>query len=171
MKDEPPLKANGTGGRQVRTEPQYGHIFDHHAVVFEWANGVKLFAFCRQQKGTALDVNDYIYGTQGHCDVMKHAIAGKNGNWRHVKDADDDMYQNEHNELFASIRAGKPINNGDYMCQSTLMAIMGRMATYTGQTITWDMAMKSKEDLTPAKYEFGELPVPPVALPGKTKYF
>jgi myo-inositol 2-dehydrogenase / D-chiro-inositol 1-dehydrogenase len=170
MKDVPPLKANGTGGRQVRTGPEYGHIFDHHAVVFEWANGVKLFAFCRQQNGTKLDVNDYVYGAQGHCDVMKHTISGKTGPWRYMKDGADDMYQNEHNELFASIRSGQAINNGDYMCQSTLMAIMGRMATYTGQTITWDMVMSSQEDLTPARYEFGDLPVAPVPMPGKTKY-
>jgi hypothetical protein len=80
------------------------------------------------------------------------------------------MYQNEHDELFASIRAGKPINNGDYMCKSTLMAILGRMATYTGQVITWEQALNSKEDLTPAKYEFGALAVPPVAMPGITKF-
>jgi hypothetical protein len=80
------------------------------------------------------------------------------------------MYQNEHNALFASIRAGKPINNGDYMTKSTMMAILGRMATYTGQIITWEKALNSKEDLTPARYEFGPLPVAPVAQPGKTKF-
>ncbi len=80
------------------------------------------------------------------------------------------MYQNEHNELIASIRSGKPINNGDYMTKSTLMAIMGRMATYTGQVITWEQAWNSTEDLTPPKYEFGPLPVPPVARPGVTKF-
>jgi len=80
------------------------------------------------------------------------------------------MYQIEHNELIASIRAGKPINNGDYMTKSTLMAIMGRMATYTGQVITWDMAMHSQEDLTPPKYELGPLPMPAVARPGITKF-
>ena len=80
------------------------------------------------------------------------------------------MYQNEHNELFAALRSGKTINNGDYMAKSTLMAIMGRMATYTGQNITWDMALNSKQDLSPAKYEFGELTVAPVARPGVTKF-
>ena len=80
------------------------------------------------------------------------------------------MYQNEHDELFATIRSGKPINNGEWMAKSTLMAIMGRMATYTGQLITWDMAMNSREDLTPPAYEMGSLPVPPVARPGVTKF-
>jgi predicted dehydrogenase len=169
MKDKPPAKAYGTGGRQTRISEQFGHIFDHHAVVFEYDNGVKLFSFCRQQDHTANDVNDYIMGTQGVCDMMKHTIKGKI-EWKATKDKRDNMYQNEHDELFASIRASKPINNGDYMTQSTLMAIMGRMATYTGQVITWDMALNSKENLTPAKYEFGPLAMPEVARPGVTKF-
>jgi predicted dehydrogenase len=171
MQDQPPKSAVGMGGRQVRTGAEFGHIFDHHAVVFEYGNGVKLFSFCRQQDGTHKDVSDCVLGTEGVCDVMKHTVTGKKP-FRHVKPrgVKDDMYQNEHNELFASIREGKPINNGTYMAQSTLMAIMGRMATYTGELITWDMAMNSQEDLTPAKYEFGPLKVAPVALPGVTKY-
>jgi predicted dehydrogenase len=171
MQDEPPLRAVGTGGRQVRTAEDFGNVFDHHAVVYEYKNGVKLFAYCRQQDGTDKDVSDYVLGTQGTCEVMKHRITGKN-KWQDVKEKGfkDDMYQNEHNELFASIRAGKPINNGDYMAKSTLLAIMGRMATYSGQVINWEMALNCQEDLTPAKYEFGELPVALVARPGITKY-
>ena len=81
------------------------------------------------------------------------------------------MYQTEHDELFASIRAGKPINNGDYMAKSTLLAIMGRMAAYTGQEITWEMALNSKEDLSPPAYDWKvKLPDPPVAIPGVTKF-
>jgi hypothetical protein len=81
------------------------------------------------------------------------------------------MYQVEHDELFASIRSGKPINNGDYMSHSTLVAIMGRMAAYTGQVITWEMALNSKEDLTPPAYDWDvKLPLPPVAVPGVTKF-
>jgi predicted dehydrogenase len=171
MKDEYPVRASGMGGRQVRVQPEYGNIFDHHAVVFEYPRGIKLFAYCRQQRGCANDVSDHILGTKGTCDVMKHSITGEHP-WRHRpgKKGDDNMYQNEHDELFASIRAGKPINNGDYMCKSTLMAIMGRMATYTGQVITWEQALNSKEDLTPPRYEFGPLPIAPVAKPGITKF-
>ena len=81
------------------------------------------------------------------------------------------MYQAEHDELFASIRAGKPINNGEYMAKSTLLAIMGRMAAYTGQVITWEQALNSKEDLSPPRYDWDvKLPVPPVAIPGQTKF-
>jgi predicted dehydrogenase len=168
MHDEPPVRAIGLGGRQVRIQPEFGHIFDHHAVVYEYANGVKLFAYCRQQDGCAVDVNDHIFGTKGRCDVMKHRITGEKP-WRY-DGPDSNMYQLEHNELFTSIRSGKPINNGLYMTRSTMLAILGRMATYTGQVITWDQAMASTEDLTPPSYEFGPLPTPPVAMPGITRF-
>jgi predicted dehydrogenase len=168
MKDQYPVKASGLGGRQVRTEPKWGHIFDHHAVVYEFASGVKLFAYCRQIAGCANDVTDHIYGTKGRAAVMANSIIGEKS-WKYAGPGGD-MYQAEHNELFAAIRAGRPINNGEYMTKSSLLAIMGRMATYTGQVITWDQAMNSKEDLTPAKYEFGPLPTPPVAMPGRTKF-
>jgi predicted dehydrogenase len=174
MKDEPPVRAFGLGGRQSRTQPEFGCIFDHHAVCFEYANGVKLFSYCRQQDGTPNDVSDYVFGTLGTCDVMKHTITGRSqqATTRHGggKPGRDDMYQNEHDELFASIRAGKPINDGEWMTKSTLMAIMGRMATYTGQLITWEKALNSTEDLSPSKYEFGALPTPEVARPGITKF-
>jgi predicted dehydrogenase len=173
MKDEHPIKAVGMGGRQVRTAPEYGHIFDHHAVVFEFAGGVKMFSYCRQQKDCASETSDFVMGTKGTVEMMKHNIFDRGTNkkiWSATKRRDDNMYQNEHNELFASIRAGKPINNGDYMAQSTLLAIMGRMATYTGQVITWEMALNSKEDLSPPAYEWGKLPVPAVPIPGQTKF-
>src|SRR5437870_4042446 len=69
------------------------------------------------------------------------------------------------------VRTGPPINNGDYMANSTLVAIMGRMAAYTGQAITWEMAMNSQEDLTPPAYDWNvPLSVPSVAMPGVTKF-
>jgi len=170
MKDAPPKQCAGTGGRQVRTAAAFGNIFDHHCCVYEWADGVKLFANCRQQDGCASDVSDFVYGKKGTAEIMKHRIIGENAWASKINPKQDDMYQNEHDELFASIRKGEPINNGDYMTRSTLMAIMGRMSTYTGQVITWEMALNSKEDLTPAKYEFGEIATPPVAVPGVTKF-
>jgi predicted dehydrogenase len=171
MKDEVPEKAFGVGGRQVRTEEVYGHIFDHHAVVFEFKNGVKAFSMCRQQENTDNEIKDFLYGSKGVCDVMAHSITGANP-WRakaNRKDSDD-MYQNEHNELFASIRSGKPINDGERMAKATMMAILGRMASYTGKVITWDQAMASKENLSPAKYEWCSLSTPEVARPGITKF-
>jgi predicted dehydrogenase len=172
MHDEYPVRATGLGGRQVRTAPEYGNIFDHHSVVYEYANGVRCYSSCRQQNGCAGEVNDYIMGSRGTCDVMNHLIKGQTS-WRlgRQKNAQrPDMYQNEHNELIASIRAGKPINNGDYMTKSTLMAIMGRMATYTGKVIQWEQALNSQGNLMPARLEFGPLPTPVVAMPGVTKF-
>ena len=109
-------------------------------------------------------------GTQGQAPSSSSAAGGLTITgqqpWTYAG-PDNNIYQTEHDELFASIRNGKPINNGEYMAKSTLLAIMGRMATYTGQEITWEQAMNSKEDLTPPKYEWGPLPAPPVAMPGR----
>jgi predicted dehydrogenase len=168
LKNEYPISAVGLGGRQVRTDPKFGQIFDHHAVVFEYAGGQKVFSFCRQMRNCAVDVSDHILGSHGACDLMKHRITGAKP-W-HYEGQTHDMYQQEHDELFAGIRAGKALNDGDFMASSTLMAIMGRMATYTGQKITWQQALHSKEDLTPPRLVMEtSLPVPPVARPGVTK--
>jgi myo-inositol 2-dehydrogenase / D-chiro-inositol 1-dehydrogenase len=104
---------------------------------------------------------------------MPHTISGEN-KWRYVAQRDGkpaDMYQQEHDEFFASIRAAKPINNGTYMCRSTMMAIMGRMSAYTGKQITWDQALASEEKLAPEKYDLNA-PAPEVVIakPGVTKF-
>lgn len=171
MNDEAPVSISGSGGRQVRTDPKYGNIYDHFNVVYEWANGVKAFARCRHWKGCESAVNDYIVGTKGRVDVMKHRIYDHDGNeiWKFEGEGGD-MYQIEHDELFASIRGAHPINNGDYMCKSTMLAISGRIAAYTGQKLTWEQVMNSEEDLTPKAYDWGDVPVPEVAIPGKTKF-
>ena len=169
---EYPQQCFGLGGRQARTAPEYGHIFDHHAVCYEFPSGVRCFSFCRQQNGTSLDTSQLVFGSKGSADLTKRTTAGETS-WRYsrARGGEKDVpYQQEQDALFASIRAGKPINNGEYMTKSTLMAIMGRMATYTGQTITWDQAWNSQEDLTPPAYELGPLPVPPVAVPGVTEF-
>ena len=80
------------------------------------------------------------------------------------------MYQVEHDELFASIRSANPINNGLYMARSTMLAILGRMATYTGKAVTWEEALNSSEDLTPPVYVWGDMPSPMVAMPGRTEF-
>ena len=171
MHEEPPVQAVGLGGRQVRVEPAYGHIFDHHAVVYEYADGVKLFSYCRQQDGCANDVSDQFMGTLGRASVLQHKIWSADGEltWRY-RGPKPSMYQVEHNELFASIRSANPINNGLYMARSTMLAILGRMATYTGKSVTWDEALNSTENLTPPAYEWGDLPTPPVAMPGRTPF-
>jgi predicted dehydrogenase len=173
MKDEYPVRALGLGGRQVRTEPEYGQIYDHFSVVYEFDSGAKLYSNCRQQPKCKNDISAQVMGTKGRASLSEKegglAIQSASGSWTWAG-AERDMYQIEHNELFASIRSGKPINNGDYMARSTLLAIMGRMAAYTGQLITWKMALNSREDLSPAKYEWGPNEVPPVAKPGVTRF-
>jgi predicted dehydrogenase len=172
MKGEYPVRASGMGGRQVRTGPDYGNIYDHHSVAYEYANGVKVFASCRQQVGCKNDIAVYALGSKGSGVVSERELslnAGSKWSFRRRKDKRTNMYQVEHDVFFASIRAAKPINHGDYMSKSTLMAIMGRRATYTGQIVNWDQAMNSKEDLTPPKYEWGALAEAPVAIPGQTK--
>jgi predicted dehydrogenase len=171
MNDEPPVTISGSGGRQVRTDERYGNIYDHFNVVYEWANGVKAFARCRHWPNCENQTEDHIYGTTGRIDVMRHRIVDLYGReiWKY-DGPDSDMYLAEHQELFRAIRSGEPINNGDYMSRSTLMAIAGRMAGYTGQKLTWDAVANSRENLTPASYEWGDVPVPSVAIPGKTPF-
>jgi predicted dehydrogenase len=178
MKNEYPVRCYGVGGRQVRTGPEFGHIFDHMGVVYEWKNGARCFAFCRQQAGCYGEVTDYIVGTKGKANLLgrgantPYTITGEKA-WR-LPAAQDrragDMYQLEHIEQFAGIRSGSPINDGDWMAKSTLMAIMGRMACYTGKEVTWEQALNSTEDLSPSNgYRFDAVPPQPaVARPGVT---
>jgi predicted dehydrogenase len=168
MRDEPPLRATGLGGRQVRIEPQWGNIFDHFAVVYEYANGVKLFAQCRQMAGCSVDVSDHLIGTKGSAEMMRATIEGAEP-WRY-RGAKPNMYEEEHRAMFSGIRSGTPLNNGVYMARSTMLAIMGRMASYTGQTLTWDQCLHSTEDLSPSKYEWADVPLPQVAKPGLTRF-
>lgn len=167
MKDEPPARALGVGGRQVRTGPEYGHVYDHFAVTYEWKNGVRGFAAARQMNGCKVDVSDHVYGTRGRADIFRHRIHGE-APWRY-QGPECNMYQNEHDELFAAIRKGEPINNGGYMVNSTMLAVMGRLSAYTGQEVTFEQAFASKENLWPEHLEYGPMETPPVAMPGITK--
>lgn len=166
--DEPPIQCWGSGGRQVRTEPQYGNIYDHFSIVYEYPNNVRGYHNCRHWRDTAQQTKDYVLGAKGMCDVFGNRITGAN-KWRY-RGQNNNMYQTEHDELFASIRAGKPINSAVYAAKSTLLAIMGRMAAYTGEVITWEKALNSKESLAPAQYAWGDAPQRPVARPGLTKF-
>jgi myo-inositol 2-dehydrogenase / D-chiro-inositol 1-dehydrogenase len=172
VKDVPPLRCVAHGGRQVRTGEEYGHIYDHFSVVYEYASGARGFHFCRQQAGCANDNSDYIIGTKGIARIKAFGpleIVGENP-WR-FKGERPDMYQIEHDELFASIRKGEPINHGEWMSHSTLISIMGRMAAYTGQIVTWEQALNSEERLGPETFDWHvKVPVPPVAMPGVTKF-
>ena len=171
MKDVPPVSCNAVGGRQIPAHG--GNIYDHIEVNYEWEDGTRGFIAQRQIPGCHNENFLTVIGTKGTGLISSRgvSITGENP-WRRkaVPGQDIDMYQVEHNELFASIRAEKPINDGDRMAKSTLMAIMGRMACYTGQVVTADAALNSREDLTPPDgYRWDRAPATPaVALPGVT---
>ena len=185
MKDKYPTKAIGMGGRTVLSGPEYGNIYDHFSVVYEYAGGAKLVSNTRQHPKTKGDMSAHALGTKGRALLSERTngltIRTDKDDWVY-EGPGNEMYQAEHDALFASIRAGKPINNGEYMAHSTLLAIMGRMAAYTGQEITWKMALESKEDLFKAalgakpddampKYDWDtKLIHPPVSLPGVAKF-
>lgn len=174
MGDTYPVRCYGTGGRQVRTGPDHGHIYDHFSVVYEYENGAKVFSTCRQQAGCRNDMSAQVIGSRGRGQLSERrgGLTLRTADGDHAYSGPSTaIYQAEHDDLFASIRNGRPINHGEYMAKSTLMAIMGRMAAYTGQMITWDMALNSREDLTPARYDWNlDLPVPRVAMPGVTPF-
>ena len=171
--DEPPLKAYGLGGRQVRTEqPKWGNIYDHMAVVYEYPNHVKVHSYCRQQAGCYRETADHFIGTKGYANILKHTIEGEKP-WK-FRGSGGNMYDLEHEALFSSIRAGEAINNGIYMARSTMLAILGRMVCYTGQEISWEDAINSEDVLAPSAYAWNADPpvLPdadgkyPVAMPG-----
>jgi predicted dehydrogenase len=166
-----PVQAMGMGGREVRTGPEYGNVFDHFAIEYEYPNGVRVLSMCRQTDGCHDIVAERVVGTTGktYTDGSIGRIEGQNP---YEYDGESpNPYVQEHTDLIASIREGKPLNEGKRIAESTMTAIMGRMSAYTGRALKWDWAMNaSKLDLSPAEYSFDiELPVRPVAVPGKTQ--
>ncbi len=169
LKGEVPIAAMGVGGRQVRTDSKYGNIYDHFACTLEFPGGAKVFSACRQIGGCQSDVNDHVFGTKGQAQLMKHTVTPIDGKpWEFQGDSKD-MYQVEHDELFTSIRAGKPINDGESAAHSTAMAIFAREAAYTGQRLTWKQFINSEQSLAPKEYTWGANPVPDVPMPGRYK--
>jgi myo-inositol 2-dehydrogenase / D-chiro-inositol 1-dehydrogenase len=176
-----PEKAQGMGGREVRTGKEFGQIFDHHMVEFTYPDGSTMLSCCRHIDGCWSQVAEYCDGTKGVSKVGTGRLAEsyeKNANelWRY-RGRRVAEYQQEHDDLFASIRSGNPINEAEYGATSTMTAILGRMATYSGKVITWDEATASDIDLSPAEYAWDATPpvVPddsgayPVPVPGKTE--
>jgi len=162
----PPVKIMAMGGRAQRTAPEYGNIYDHFAVEFEYPNGVRILSMCRQIPGCAERVEEKIVGTKGYAFGYGEI---RGGNYWKFTAEEPNPYVVEHTDLIASIRAGKPLNEGRRIAESTMCAILGRMSAYTGRAISWEWGMtSSKLNLMPAKLEFGPNPVDPVAVPGQT---
>jgi myo-inositol 2-dehydrogenase / D-chiro-inositol 1-dehydrogenase len=163
-----PVSALGLGGRQVRTSPAYGHIFDHFAIDFEYASGLHLMSQCRQIEGCDKQILEGLQGTKGSAELNDGAkrwrIAGPNA-WK-FEGVANAPYRQEHTDLIASIRAGKPYNELKDIAESTLTAIMGRMSAYTGKLVTWEEALGSTDSLVPQQLAFGPMPMPEVPKPG-----
>jgi predicted dehydrogenase len=179
MRDEPPTCAWGFGGRQVRVEqPKWGDIYDHHAVVYEYPSGARVFGFCRQQTGCWSNVSLIAWGTKGRLittGLSRFRLEGAT----EFEGARDQGHPEliTFREMFAAIRAGRPVNESIQIARSTMLSILGRMATHSGQRIPWDQALASEISLAPASYAFDADPpvMPdadgkyPVSIPGVTK--
>ena len=170
--DRSPLQFWGVGGRQVCTDSKYGDQYDHFSVVFEYPGGVRVFGYCRDMPDCWNNTSDVILGTKGRCDLLRNTIEGENP-WQYDGERAN-MYDVEHAALFDAIRTGRPINNGDYMGLSSLLAIAAQAASYTGQLLSWEQLLESERSLTPPDLSFDtEPPVKPgpdglypTAMPG-----
>ncbi len=178
---EYPVSAQGMGGRLVRTGKEYGEIFDHHFVEFTYPSGAVVASQCRHQPNTMYRVGEAFQGTKGTVvtnDAGTAKILDIDGKELHsISNSEGhNPYQEEHNRLFASIRNKEVINNGEYGAKSTMTAILGRMATYSGKVVTWEEAMKSELSLVPEEFSWDMNPpvMPnedgtyPIPIPGKS---
>lgn len=172
MQNEPPKSATSVGGRQMHERPETGNIYDHFGVVFEYEDGRRAHLHCRQMPFCYNDNNDFITGSTGTCTLNAWTGAPEftgSSSWEY-SGPQPNMYQVEHNEMHEAIRGDRPtINNGDYMAQSTMMAVLGREAAYTGQRVSYNDALTSTTRLGPTEYTFGTLTIADVSEPGATK--
>jgi predicted dehydrogenase len=164
-----PVVCQGLGGRQVRTGPEFGNIFDHFAVRYEYASGLTMYGMATQQRGISTRVGNVIHGTLGTAHVNR-ATAEIRGAKPWSFDGEGSSGDLEmHAALVGAIRRDEPINEGARLAEATMTGVMGRMSAYTGRALKWDWVMQASTlDLRPAKYEMGPLPVAPVAMPGRT---
>ncbi len=160
---EYPISAQGMGGRQVRTGKDHGEIFDHHFVEFKYPSGAVISSQCRHQPGTWSKVGEDFQGTKGSIQMKDagtasiHDLEGiKTFEYRNRNDPNP--YQVEHNKLFAAIRNQEVISDAENGAKSTMTAILGRMATYSGKTITWEEAMNSNKILMQPEVTWASTP-------------
>jgi predicted dehydrogenase len=141
-----PVKCHGMGGRSSMSEPVYGDVFDHHSVVYEFPGGVRVYALCRTTTGCYDEDSSLVFGTKGRASLKACQIRGEQ-DWRW--EGSCDPYQTEHDRLFAAIRSGTPLNNGDYMARSTMITVMGQLSCYTGEEVTWEQMQGSRYAYAP----------------------
>ena len=179
MGDRAPIKCHGLGGRSSAPAEFRGTLFDHHAVIYEYADGVRLYAFCRAQRGCYAKSSTVILGTKGRCLLMERRIEGE-ATWRYRRPRGRSLspYDAEQQALFKAIRSADPLNEGDLMIHSAMAGVMGQLACYTGREVTWARAMESDFVLGPKPLEcsFDMAPpvtpdangIYPVPIPGRT---
>ena len=157
VKGGPPVKAQGVGGRQVRTGIEFGEIFDHHMVEFTYADGTKMLSECRHQRNTWGSVSEHAHGTKGTATFNRYSIEAEGEKWRYREDVKN-PYQVEHDRLFAAIRTGTDHNEAEYGATSTMTSILGRMATYSGKEVDMEKALASETDLMPERLAWDASP-------------
>jgi predicted dehydrogenase len=171
-----PVRAHGMGGCEVRKGKDYGEIFDHHCIEFEYADGSRMFSQCRHQQGCRNDVSEHAIGTKGTCDISAHTIRSAQP-WRYRRaDNEPNAYQVEHDDLFSAIRNDKPFSEAEFGAKSSMTAIFGRMATYSGKELEWEKALNSQIDYMPKIFAWDAEPlvkpgpdgIYPLPVPGKT---
>jgi predicted dehydrogenase len=167
LQDAPPVKCHGLGGRSSMTETIYGDVFDHHSVVYEYANGTRVYALCRTTNGCYNNSSSFVMGSKGTADITRCRITGEN-EWRWRGQCNP--YQVEHDVLFAGVRSGKAVNNGDYMVRSTMTTVMGQISCYTGKEVTWDQANKSDFYYPPKPQDCRDGMEPPVKVGADGSY-
>jgi predicted dehydrogenase len=169
VKNMTPVSARGQGGRQVRTGPDHGEIFDHHHVEFTYPDGSKVFSYCHHWPQAWSSVSEHAHGTKGTAELSAKSIVPSGGapwSWERPRGADPvDPYQREHDVLFDAIRNDKPFNEAFTGAKATMTAILGRMATYSGREISWNDALGSQQSVMPAKLAWD---ADPPTLPDST---
>ncbi len=167
LHNDVPGKCHGLGGRSSMTEPIYGDVFDHHSVIYECDNGVRIYAFCRTTKKCYNEDSSIVFGSKGKADIKQCRIWGET-NWRWKGRCDP--YQREHDVLFAAIRSGNPVNNGNYMARSTMVGVMGQISCYTGKEVIWEKINKSDFYYPPRPEDCRDGMEPPVKLGADGSY-
>lgn len=177
LDNKAPLKCHGLGGRSTMTDPVYGDVFDHHSVVYEFENGLRVYALCRTTTGCYDEDSSLVFGTKGKASIKACRIWGET-NWQWKGECNP--YQIEHDKLFAAIRSGTPINSGNYMARSTMICVMGQISCYMGKEVTWEQINNSDFYYPPKPEDCRDGMEPPtkpgtggnypVPLPGKTTF-
>ena len=166
----PPVQCLGVGGRQARTGPEFGNIYDHFTVEYEYPNGIRVMSMATQIEGSTPRVGERVVCTKGATFTTRAEGYIDDIKGKRIYKYEDPIHSGEvaqYAGLIKGIRQGQPINECKRLAETSLTVIMGRMSAYTGRALSWKWAMKSRLDLSPAKYELGDLPVRPVAVPGK----